>query len=316
MTEKKDIALTFIAVLFLPLLPCFDFVLTWKNKKLSQEQYIPAVASLIILGVTLGFSFQEYNESVVDTVVFLNRVLSFLLPLNLTACIAKNKLGLSKFRSMCMEFQEVAWLIKGFKPDSDTDKLEKTTQEIETPKENILKNLRWLPLGIKHDIRRDFKTKSENNNSKFEKNVDEMIQDIHTNINKLELEKPLVNNMFRTMNRAVALLSDIKSIQEYLLPDIFFGFFYIVVGVYFMLLPLSIDDTAGACFLKCYAQLYVFMGMFFVGLYIQNAFRSSSFGIQTVKKIHEDHEDFFVNVKPTVQELFKYSDNLFTKRYY
>ena len=114
------------------------------------------------------------------------------------------------------------------------------------------------------------------------------------------------------MNRAVALLSDIKSIQEYLLPDIFFGFFYIVVGVYFVLLPLSIDDTAAACFLKCYAQLYVFMGMFFVGLYIQNAFRSSSFGIQTVKKIHEKHQKFF----QPVQELFKYPDNLFTKRYY
>ena len=303
---KMDIALTFIAVLFLPLLPCFDlFVLTWNNKKLSEEQYIPAVASLIILGVTLGFSFMEYNESVVDTVVFLNRVLSFLLPLNLTACIAKNKLGLSKFRSMCMEFQEVAWLIKGFEPDSDT--------KTKTAQENILKNLQWLPLGIKHDIRGDFK-KDKGDKYQFTNNVDGMIQDIHTKINKLLPEEPksLLNNMFRTMNRAVALLSDIKSIQEYLLPDIFFGFFYIVVGVYFVLLPLSIDDTAGACFLKCYAQLYVFMGMFFVGLYIQNAFRSSSFGIQTVKKIHEKHEKFF----EPVQELFKYPDNLFTKRYY
>lgn len=307
MTE--DIALTFIAVLFLPLLPCFDFVLTWwKNKKLSQ-QYIPAVASLIILGVTLGFSFMEYNESVVDTVVFLNRVLSFLLPLNLTACIAKNKLGLSKFRSMCMEFQEVAWLIKGFETDSDTAT-------------KILENLQWLPLGIKHDIRGDFVIKNDNdkkNDSKFENNVDGMIQDIHTEINKLLPKEPksLLNNMFRTMNRAVALLSDIKSIQEYLLPDIFFGFFYIVVGVYFVLLPLSIDDTAGACFLKCYAQLYVFMGMFFVGLYIQNAFRSSSFGIQTVKKIHEDHEAHFQSKQSTgANGLFKYSDNLFTKRYY
>lgn len=305
-----DIALTFIAVLFLPLLPCFDFVLTWWKKKKLSQQYIPAVASLIILGVTLGFSFMEYNESVVDTVVFLNRVLSFLLPLNLTACIAKNKLGLSKFRSMCMEFQEVAWLIKGFEPDSDTAT-------------KILENLQWLPLGIKHDIRGDFVIKNDNdkkNNSKFENNVDGMIQDIHTEINKLlpkELPKSLLNNMFRTMNRAVALLSDIKSIQEYLLPDIFFGFFYIVVGVYFLLLPLSIDDTAGACFLKCYAQLYVFMGMFFVGLYIQNAFRSSSFGIQTVKKIHEDHEAHFQSKQSTVANgLFKYSDNLFTKRYY
>ena len=311
---KEDIALTFIAVLFLPLLPCFDFVLTWKNKKLSEEQYIPAMASLIILGVTLGFSFMEYNESVVDTVVFLNRVLSFLLPLNLTACIAKNKLGLSKFRSMCMEFQEVAWLIKGFEPDSDTVKLDMTAEKKETPKDKILKNLRWLPLGIKHDIRGDFK-KDKGDKYKFKKKVDGMIQDIHTEINKLlpkELPKSLLNNMFRTMNRAVALLSDIKSIQEYLLPDIFFGFFYIVVGVYFVLLPLSIDDTAAACFLKCYAQLYVFMGMFFVGLYIQNAFRSSSFGIQTVKKIHEKHQKFF----QPVQELFKYPDNLFTKRYY
>jgi len=305
-----DIALTFIAVLFLPLLPCFDFVPTWWKKKKLSQQYIPAVASLIILGVTLGFSFMEYNESVVDTVVFLNRVLSFLLPLNLTACIAKNKLGLSKFRSMCMEFQEVAWLIKGFEPDSDTAT-------------KILENLQWLPLGIKHDIRGDFVIKNDNdkkNNSKFENNVDGMIQDIHTEINKLlpkELPKSLLNNMFRTMNRAVALLSDIKSIQEYLLPDIFFGFFYIVVGVYFLLLPLSIDDTAGACFLKCYAQLYVFMGMFFVGLYIQNAFRSSSFGIQTVKKIHEDHEAHFQSKQSTVANgLFKYSDNLFTKRYY
>lgn len=308
----KDIALTFIAVLFLPLLPCFDFVLTWWKKKKLSQQYIPAMASLIILGVTLGFSFMEYNESVVDTVVFLNRVLSFLLPLNLTACIAKNKLGLSKFRSMCMEFQEVAWLI----PEKD-----KTH-------ENILILLQKLPVTIKHSIRGD--TKLEHVELKTALSADEkknitsenisyaLINKIHTEIFKLKVETSLHNTMFRTMNRAVALLSDIKSIQEYLLPDIFFGFFYIVVGVYFLLLPLSIDDTAGACFLKCYAQLYVFMGMFFVGLYIQNAFRSSSFGIQTVKKIHEKHELFFKmpNENTKTNGLFKYSDNLFTKRYY
>lgn len=305
---KKDIALTFIAVLFLPLLPCFDFVLTWwKNKKLSEEQYIPAMASLIILGVTLGFSFMEYNESVVDTVVFLNRVLSFLLPLNLTACIAKNKLGLSKFRSMCMEFQEVAWLI----PEKD-----------ETH-ENILILLQKLPVTIKHSIRGDTELKHVQSYTALPEGITRenisyaLINKIHTEIFKLKVETSLHNTMFRTMNRAVALLSDIKSIQEYLLPDIFFGFFYIVVGVYFLLLPLSIDDTAGACFLKCYAQLYVFMGMFFVGLYIQNAFRSSSFGIQTVKKIHEDHEAHFQSKQSTVANgLFKYSDNLFTKRYY
>lgn len=310
MTE--DIALTFIAVLFLPLLPCFDFVLTWKkNKKLSQ-QYIPAMASLIILGVTLGFSFMEYNESVVDTVVFLNRVLSFLLPLNLTACIAKNKLGLSKFRSMCMEFQEVAWLI----PEKDEKK-----------HKNILILLQKLPVTIKHSIRGDTKLDKvglktvlpEDKKDITSENISyALINQIHTEIFKLKVETSLHNTMFRTMNRAVALLSDIKSIQEYLLPDIFFGFFYIVVGVYFLLLPLSIDDTAGACFLKCYAQLYVFMGMFFVGLYIQNAFRSSSFGIQTVKKIHEDHEAHFQSKQSNNLEngLFKYSDNLFTKRYY
>tara|TARA_Y100001958_G_scaffold156600_1_gene149673 strand:+ start:3116 stop:4117 length:1002 start_codon:yes stop_codon:yes gene_type:complete len=320
--------------IFLPLLPVLDIFFQWYNGKTAnktlKEHGIPFFLSLLILVITLVIANEEiYEESVVDTVAFLNRVLSFLLPLNLTACIAKNKLGLSKFRSMCMEFQEVAWQVHG---------LNKGNQD--TTYKEIMTYLKKLPAIIKHDIRKDGNTKLIEN-TLIETELEELnqvpkdstikyknlsyilLEKLHKDIAKLSKQSnadeasvniPSVNNLFRGLNKAVTFLSEIESIQAYLLPDLFFGFFYIVVLVYFTLLPMTIDDSALGCIWKCYVQLYVFMGMFFVGLYVQNAFRSTSAGIQTVSDIHELHEFKFNLLK---QELkIRYSDNLFTKRYY
>ena len=343
--ELKDLVILAASCIFLPLLPLFDVFFQYTSGKTAtitlKEHGVPAILSLIILGVAIGVSFVDiYEESVVDTVAFLNRVLSFLLPLNLTACIAKNKLGLSKFRSMCMEFQEVAWqvhgLIKGSKKGKYTD---------------IMSILQKLPAIIKHDIRKDGKKDSIGNdtaavqiqnfipdginvnsndpNKKYENISYILLERLHEDIAGLSkvsdtsgavsVNIPSVNNLFRGMNKAVTFLSEIESIQAYLLPDLFFGFFYIVILVYFTLLPVSIDESGIDCAWKCYVQLYVFMGMFFVGLYVQNAFRSSkTAGVQTVSKIHQEHEKKFtlLETKQPSQGFAIYSDNLFTKRYY
>ena len=353
--ELKDLVILAASCIFLPLLPLFDVFFQYSSGKTAtitlKEHGVPAILSLIILGVAIGVSFVDiYEESVVDTVAFLNRVLSFLLPLNLTACIAKNKLGLSKFRSMCMEFQEVAWQVHGLIKEDKEKKYE------DKKFKDIMSILQKLPAIIKHDIRKDGKKDSigddtaaqqikdfipesinkfsqNDPNKKYENISYILLERLHEDIAGLSKEKskengtigavsvniPSVNNLFRGMNKAVTFLSEIESIQAYLLPDLFFGFFYIVILVYFTLLPVSIDESGIDCAWKCYVQLYVFMGMFFVGLYIQNAFRSSkTAGIQTVSKIHQEHERKFTLLeKQQLKQGFAiYSDNLFTKRYY
>ena len=351
--KTKDLVLLSASCIFLPLLPLLDIIAQYifgKPAAISPKEHgVPAILSVIILGVAIGVSFVDiYEESVVDTVAFLNRVLSFLLPLNLTACIAKNKLGLSKFRSMCMEFQEVAWQVHGLNKGKEDESYNK-----------IMTILKYLPEIIKHDIRKDTNEESVDTNLKkyitgrsnisyqLLKQVHEEIAELSKSEKKTGAEKktggneggnkvpeqvteknasvnvPSVNNLFRGMNKAVAFLSEIQSIQSYLLPDLFFGFFYLVILVYFTLLPISIIESGIDCAWKCYVQLYVFMGMFFVGLYVQNAFRSSkTAGLQTVSEIHKKHVDKFnlavtqvaTTTSNSVFEL--YSDNLFTKRYY
>jgi len=346
--KYESFVITLVAVLFLPILPVFDIFLHYvrgKHKQLNMKEHgIPGIASVVLLCIIGGVSYVDtYLDNYVDTVAFLNRVLSFLLPLNLTACIAKNKIGLSKFRSMCMEFQEVAWQVQALNkgdPDSRYN--------------NIMWILKSLPAIIKHDIRNDIselsdtqipgtekQTELKQKLSKLNLNLDtttyknltyKLLEKVHNEIADLSTIKnkttktkddndesyinvPSVNNLFRGMNKAAANISDIQSIQNYLLPDIFFGFFYITATIYFFLLPLSLEDTGGICFFKSYVQLYVFMGMFFVGLYIQNAYRSGAIGIQTVTDIHEKHDTVFVALN--LGQSFKmYSDNLFAKRYY
>ena len=335
--ENKYVSfvITLVAVLFLPILPVFDIFLHYvrgKHNQLNMKEHgIPGIASVVLLCIIGGVSYVDtYLDNYVDTVAFLNRVLSFLLPLNLTACIAKNKIGLSKFRSMCMEFQEVAWQVQALN-------IGKTDSRYN----NIMWILKSLPAIIKHDIRNDISELSDtelkqklieltitpdiNLTYKLLEKVHNDIADLSTIKNKTTKTKddndesyinvPSVNNLFRAMNKAAANISDIQSIQNYLLPDIFFGFFYITATIYFVLLPLSLEDTGGICFFKSYVQLYVFMGMFFVGLYIQNAYRSGAIGIQTVTDIHEKHDTVFVALN--LGQSFKmYSDNLFAKRYY
>lgn len=382
--KYESFVITLVAVLFLPILPVFDIFLHYVRGKHNQlnmkEHFIPGIASVVLLCIIGGVSYVDtYLDNYVDTVAFLNRVLSFLLPLNLTACIAKNKIGLSKFRSMCMEFQEVAWQVKALNKGKTDNRYN-----------NIMWILKSLPAIIKHDIRNDISELSKTNEqtdkqiklkqklSELDLNLDtktyknltyKLLEKVHNAIAKLSTIKnvavekaaadlstnnnekstiknvsvekaaakqttnnnekisyinvPSVNNLFRAMNKAAANISDIQSIQNYLLPDIFFGFFYITATIYFVLLPLSLEDTGGICFFKSYVQLYVFMGMFFVGLYIQNAYRSGAIGIQTVTDIHEKHdtvfEEVFVEVfsaTNTGQSFKMYSDNLFAKRYY
>lgn len=303
--------LTATIVVFLPVLPFISMLLK-KTKIDFKKDTLPAVLSVTILGIVAVLPFTVTPSNTFgDTVTFLNRVLSFLLPLHLTACIAKNKIGLAKFRSLCTEFLELNWQILAL-VKSD----EKSNQELS----NLLLK---LPTVIKYDMRGGATLKGAELGFEVDKNLpgnlsEQLLQILHKKIGDFTTaDKPLMNipstnNMFRTLNKITALYSDIKSIHDYMLPDIFFGFFYVCIGAYFTMLPFTYTDDAGVIFLKCYVQLYVFMGMFLVGLYVENAFKSSGPGLTTVSSIYKEYK---VNFNQVENDLISIT-YAFNKRYY
>lgn len=276
--EVKDVVEIIVYIVFVPLLPVI-VAAKWLLHQLGQGKFvkftlwengIPLLCSIVF--VLLVFVWPHYVEdwaSVQDAVDFLTRVLQFLLPLQITAAIARNKMGIASFRKFTSKMLQ----IKKFKDH-----------------ENIKYMAKAMKWKFRDKVRTDklFDNKSLSSKYANKQLPDAMIDDLYLSIMSIQGDISRRNAALALMKEAQGAYGEIKSSAQYKIPNLFTLFFYFTMAIYFYLLPYTFfEDTPWDRVFKCVVYLYVFMGMFNISLFISDPFVSGTKGMQTVTKIEE-----------------------------
>lgn len=358
----------FFTILFyiiaLPFLPIVDLVLSCRHQsqpvnsdksekdKLQRSKYwwdvvIPAIFSVILSIVVFWWSFDvstfehikngSYKTDVLFVVNFIQGILRFLLPLMLTAAIAKNRTGLSTFRNMCTTLKLLHWHIDALGENEEVNS-------------DLYLTMRLLPFAVKHHLRNDDeidKLKEDKStlaevkrkgfptvgNGEITDNrksylrdsngeiTDQMLKYLHQNIkvsrNAMAVQKALDSLAMQ--------ISSMEHLNSYRIPSIVGVFFYVMMTLFFVCYPISIIDKPSENRLANASILfYVFAGMYHLSIKISDPFQEASVGFQTVKNIASEAKRDLEKMKPTqppqpsyapVSMFFPYTDPI-RKRHY
>ena len=323
-----------------------------EKDKLQRSKYwwdvvIPAFFSIILSIVVFWWSFQassyedikngSYKTDVLFVVNFIQGILRFLLPLMLTAAIAKNRTGLSTFRNMCTTLKLLHWHI---------DALENTIDTV--VKKNVYLTMRLLPFAVKHHLRNDDNIKKLKEEGKGISNMekgegkdffnvnngkitDQQLDHLPENNGEItdQMLKYLQQNIIVSRN-AMAVqkaldslamqISSMEHLNSYRIPSIVGVFFYVMMTLFFVCYPISIIDKPSENRLANASILfYVFAGMYHLSIKISDPFQEASVGFQTVKNIADEARRDLKNIieKPhaPVSMFFPYTDPI-RKRHY
>lgn len=276
--EAGDVVEIIVYIVFVPLLPIL-VALKWLWHKYGNGKFVKFTLweNGIPLVCSIGYAFLvcwwpyhiEEWASVQDAVDFLTRVLQFLLPLQITAAIARNKLGIASYRKFTSKMLQ----IKKF-----------TNDEIIT---YMAKAMKWR-FRDKARAEKLFDKEALQNLYNGKKLPDAMIDDLYAKIITVPGDTSKRNAALALMKEAQGAYGEIKSSAQYKIPNLFTSFFYFTMAVYFFILPYTfVEDTPGDRVFKCVVYLYVFMGMFNISLFISDPFMSGTKGMQTVTKIEQ-----------------------------
>lgn len=317
-----------------------------EKDKLQRSKYwwdvvIPAFFSIILSIVVFWWSFQassyedikngSYKTDVLFVVNFIQGILRFLLPLMLTAAIAKNRTGLSTFRNMCTTLKLLHWHIDALGESKDDD-----SENGKGVKPYVYLTMRLLPFAVKHHLRNDDEInelKEEDSKSLKKTNssgylnaddgeiTDQMLKYLQENIivsrNAMAVQKALDSLAMQ--------ISSMEHLNSYRIPSIVGVFFYVMMTLFFVCYPISIIDKPSENRLANASILfYVFAGMYHLSIKISDPFQEASVGFQTVKNIASEAKRDLEKIKPPktattayapVSMFFPYTDPI-RKRHY
>ncbi len=286
-------------VSLLPLLPVFYLVEYFLNEQRKEKKFIPfdftdhgIPAFFCLLYLVLVFlPLMDIGEwgSAQSTVDFLTTILQFLLPLQIVAAITRNRSGIGAFTTFTSKMLRLYHhLTNGTETISDDTKYIFAVIG-KAVKWEIRGDLNWekLPpsIGKIHKSREKYDT------------VITMLNKIYTEIKGKgeDFGKAREGAAYKLLNDASAAYSDMKSLSEFKIPLLFISFFYICMTTYFTFLPYTFpEDETGVKVVKCIINLYVFLGMFNISVFISNPFRSSTVAVQTVSAIENKYRDNWV----------------------
>jgi predicted membrane chloride channel (bestrophin family) len=348
----SDVFTILFYIFALPFLPIVDLVLSCGRKsenqnpklkepvksdksekdKLQRSKYwwdvvIPAIFSVILSIVVFWWSFDvstfehikngSYKTDVLFVVNFIQGILRFLLPLMLTAAIAKNRTGLSTFRNMCTTLKLLHWHIDAL-------------GESKRVNTDVYLTMRLLPFAVKHHLRNDdeidkLKENKEDKNTPLQylkqtngEITDQMLKYLQQNIivsrNAMAVQKALDSLAMQ--------ISSMEHLNSYRIPSIVGVFFYVMMTLFFVCYPISIIDKPSENRLANASILfYVFAGMYHLSIKISDPFQEASVGFQTVKNIASEAKRDLEKIKPPqpsyapVSMFFPYTDPI-RKRHY
>ena len=287
-------------VILLPLLPLFHFIKWFKTEKLTSDKedkngrtiykkYVPfdiydhgiplffcLVYVVLVFLPLMGIGEWDAAQS---TVEFLTTILQFLLPLQIVAAITRNRTGMGAFTTFTSKMLQLYHHLQ------KEDKLDENTKFIF---QNIGKAVKWEIRGSL-DV-----TKLPNYKEGTPNSIVKMLDNIYKYIAEQgkEISKAREAANYKLLNDASAAYSDMRSLSEFKIPLLFVSFFYVVMTAYFSLLPYTFpDDEPGVKVLKCVINLYVFLGMFNISVFISNPFQSSTNAVQTVSSVEHKYSD-------------------------
>lgn len=264
-----------VLVPFLPVLVSFKY-LKYKYfngrhvKYTISENLVPTLFSTVFgLLVFLWPFFSEEWSTAQDVVDFLTVVLQFLLPLQVTAAIARNKLAMESYRKFTSKMLQV----KKFQ----NNKLIKY----------MAKAMKWK-FRDKVDPCLLFGNEQLEQEYKNRQLPDALIDDVYKGIIQMKADTAQKTVAISLIKEAQGAYGEIKSSAEFKVPNLFISFFYLCMCVYFFLLPYTFHDNASSDrVFKCMLYLYVFLGMFNISIYISDPFMSGTKGMQTVTEIEK-----------------------------
>lgn len=288
--EKLSVILGPLQVLLyvtlLPLLPVFYLVEWFVNKKRKEQKFIPfslldhgiPVFFCLLYAVLVFLPLMDIGEwdAAQSTVDFLTTILQFLLPLQIVASITRNRTGIGAFTTF-------------------TSKMLQLHHQLNSEDEETKYIFKVISKAVKWEIRGDLvvsKLPGYNENMKKYDTVIKMLDQIYQEIKGKgeKLGKAREGAAYKLLNEATAAYSDMKSLSEFKIPLLFISFFYICMTAYFAFLPYTFsEDETGVKVAKCAINLYVFLGMFNISVFISNPFRSSSAVVQTVTAIEHKY---------------------------
>lgn len=282
----------FFYVTLLPLLPIFHLV-EWGFNKMKEEKerkFIPF--SFWYNGVPIIFCLSyvvlvflplmdigqwDAAQSIVD---LLTKILQFLLPLQIVAAITRNRTGIASYTKFTRRMLQLRHHL-GTKISGKASYIFQIIAK--AAKWEIRGNLIITLLPGENNVLGD-KIKNVRNM------LDVLYEEIKTNGEGMS--KPREAAAYKVLNDAIAAYGEMKSLNDFKIPVLFISFFYVCLTGYFICLPFTFaDEDAGTQVVKCIVNLYVFLGMFNIAVYISNPFRSSTKVLQTVSKIEADYKD-------------------------
>lgn len=261
---------------FLPMIESFDYFIY--NKYRKKEKYIPysfwenVLPTFFSTGyIALVFVWPHYIgdwPAAGASVQFLTTILQFLLPLQITAAIARNRHGIGGFRAFTTKMRQLKWILG--------EKVEETT-------------FKYIGRAMKWNFRGGAKPSEVGlKGNDPEPNVpDKMLEKLFVEAEKVT-DTGKKNAALSVLNEAMAAYSEMKNLSEYKIPTLFISFFYLCMTAYFFLLPHTfIEDEEWTRVFKCCINLYVFLGMFNISVFISHPFRTSTVAFQTVGSIEK-----------------------------
>lgn len=262
---------------FLPMIESFDYYIY--NEYREKKKYIPysfwenVLPTFFSAGyIALVFVWPHYIgdwPAAGASVQFLTTILQFLLPLQITAAIARNRHGIGGFRAFTTKMRQLKWIL-GDNVQEDTFMY-------------IGKAMKWNFRGGAKPSEVGMGTEKTP-----QPNIpDKMLNKLFENA-KEEKDTGKKNAALSVLNEAMAAYSEMKNLSEYKIPTLFISFFYLCMTAYFFLLPHTfIEDEEWTRVFKCCINLYVFLGMFNISVFISHPFRTSTVAFQTVGSIEK-----------------------------
>lgn len=265
-------------VTFLPILPVIELVkyLTSKKESVAFDLWENGVPAFFCLGfLVITFVWPHYIEEwppAEATVKFLTTVLQFLLPLQITAAIVRNRTGIGAYRKFTTKMLQLRRVLKG---------------QLEEEFRYVGRAMKWR-FRTKVDI---VKLTEGKGLAGYEGKVlpDAFIERMQEQTFQIQ-NTAIANSGLSILNEAFGAYGQMKNLSEFKIPILFVCFFYVCITAYFFLLPYTFfADDPWTRVLKSLVNLYVFLGMFNITVMISNPFKSRSRLFQTVGEIENTY---------------------------
>ena len=268
----------------MPIEPILELVQSfWQRKRSSRGSFawrtlIPGLFSTLLVTIVFVWSVEvsdiravrrgTYKKTVGSVLQLVEGILKFLLPLMLTAALAKNRAGMHAFRILCCDLKQVQWMLQRREGLQVSAELHTT--------------LKLLPFAVKYHLR------GEESYAKLIQGetplpfvqekvgqgvglVDAMCASIECKMGQMKMKHGATP--FQTIQAIMNAITNLEDLNAYRLPHLMLVFFYALLLLWFLAYPISAveipweERLANSC-----VAFYVFCGMYNLSLQISEPF--------------------------------------------